>query len=84
VTGHATSLMYAALEATSVPSWFSAVVPSTYSSQMHMLQEKINQIRATPMSLAPLSTAPPTSGDPSAQTFLSPAVLHPQASSCSD
>lgn len=53
VTGDATSLIYAALEATSVPTWFLAAVPSTYSSQMYTLQEQINQIRATPLSLAP-------------------------------
>lgn len=57
VTGDATSLIYAALEATSVPSWFSAAVPATYSSQMHTLQEEINQLRATPISLAPGSTS---------------------------
>lgn len=61
VTGDATSLIYAALEATSLPSWFSAAVPATYSSQMHTLQEEINQLRATPISLAPGSTSEPTS-----------------------
>ncbi|KAL2291693.1 hypothetical protein FJTKL_11904 [Diaporthe vaccinii] len=61
VTGDATSLIYAALEATSVPSWFSAAVPAIYSSQMHTLQEEINQLRATPISLALGSTSEPTS-----------------------
>ncbi|KAK7718691.1 hypothetical protein SLS64_002651 [Diaporthe eres] len=61
VTGDATSLIYAALEATSLPSWFSAAVPATYSSQMHTLQEEINQLRATPISLATGSTSEPTS-----------------------
>lgn len=68
VTGDATSLIYAALEATSVPTWFLAAVPSTYSSQVYTLQEQINQIRATPISLAsptssslPLETSLPSS-----------------------
>lgn len=65
VTGDATSLIHAALEATSVPSWFSAAVPVTYSSQMHTLQEQINQLRATPVSLAPVPTSSPTSSDSS-------------------
>lgn len=65
VTGDATSLIYAALEATSVPSWFSAAVPVTYSSQMHTLQEQINQLRATPVSLAAVPTSSPTSSDSS-------------------
>lgn len=68
VTGDATSLVYAALEATSVPSWFSAAVPATYSSQMQTLQEQINQLRATPVSLAPAPTSSPTSSDSLPQT----------------
>lgn len=61
VTGDATSLIYAALEATSVPEWFSAAIPSTYSSQMYTLQEQINQVRATPISLVPPPTLQATS-----------------------
>lgn len=68
VRGDATSLIYAALEATSMPPWFSAAVPSTYSSQMHTLQEQINELRATPMSLAALPTSSTTSSDPPSQT----------------
>lgn len=70
VTGDATSLFYAALEATSVPSWFSAAVPATYSSQMYTVQEEINQFRATPISLAPVPTSSPTSSNPETQTSL--------------
>lgn len=61
VTGDATSLIYAALEANSLPKWFSAATPSTYSSQMYTLQEQINQLRGTPISLI----APPTTLAPS-------------------
>lgn len=71
VTGDATGLIYAALEATSVPSWFSAAVPATYSSQLHTVQEEINQLRATPISLAPVPTSSPTSDVPISQTSLS-------------
>lgn len=77
VTGDATSLIYAALEATSVPSWFSVAVPATYSSQMHTLQEQINQLRATPVSLAPVPTSSPTSSDslpPTSSTSSTPST----------
>lgn len=74
VTGDATSLIYAALEATSVPSWFSAAVPATYSSQMHTLQEEINQLRATPISLAAVPTSSPTSDDTVSQTSLATSI----------
>ncbi|KAG6367484.1 hypothetical protein INS49_001674 [Diaporthe citri] len=70
VTGDPTSLIYAALEATSLPSWFTAAVPVTYSSQIHTVQEEINQLRATPISLASVSTSSPTSDDPVSQTSL--------------
>lgn len=75
VTGDATSLIYAALEATSVPSWFSAAVPAIYSSQMHTLQEEINELRATPMSLASVPTSSPTSSDSLPQTSPSSSTL---------
>lgn len=68
VTGDATSLLCAALEATSLPPWFSAAVPSIYSSQMHTLQEQINQIWATPVGLAPLPTLSATSSGSPLQT----------------
>lgn len=74
VTGDATSLIYAALEATSVPSWFSAAVPATYSSQMHTLQEQINQLRATPVSLAPVPTSSPTSSNSLPPTSSTPST----------
>lgn len=77
VTGDATSLIYAALEATSVPSWFSAAVPATYSSQIHTLQEQINQLRATPVSLAAVPTSSPTSSDSSSPA--SPSASTPSA-----
>lgn len=69
VTGDATSLLYAALEATSLPPWFTAAVPPTYSSQMYTLQEQINQIRATPMSLAPLPMSSAISIESLLQTY---------------
>lgn len=74
VTGDATSLIYAALEATSVPSWFSVAVPATYSSQMYTLQEQINQLRATPVSLAPVPTSSPTSSDSLPPTSSTPST----------
>lgn len=74
VTGDATSLIYAALEATLVPSWFSAAVPATYSSQMYTLQEQINQLRATPVSLAPVPTSSPTSSNSLPPTSSTPST----------
>ncbi|ROW02472.1 hypothetical protein VMCG_06040 [Cytospora schulzeri] len=41
-----TSLVYSALEDTSLPSWFQSAVPVTYSAQMATLEAQINDLRA--------------------------------------
>lgn len=41
-----TSLIYSALEDTSMPSWFQSAVPVTYSTQISTLEAQINNLRA--------------------------------------
>ncbi|KUI59483.1 hypothetical protein VP1G_06762 [Cytospora mali] len=41
-----TSLVYSALEDTSLPPWFEAAVPVTYSTQMATLEAQIDELRA--------------------------------------
>lgn len=73
VTGDPTSLVYQALEATSVPPWFVAGVPSTYSSELYTLESEINELRATPVSIesptlsTTTTTTPPSSTTPSSR-----------------
>lgn len=45
VTGDATSLVYAALEDTSRPPWFTSAVPSTYAAQMSTLEASLDELK---------------------------------------
>lgn len=70
-----TSLIYSALEDTSIPTWFQSAVPVTYSTQMATLEAQINNLRADSLgSTAPLSpqsaptTVAPTSSVPNGTT----------------
>jgi hypothetical protein len=45
VTGEAKSLIYDALLASSIPSWFATAVPSAYSSQIAALEGDISALR---------------------------------------
>ncbi|KUI72392.1 hypothetical protein VM1G_07457 [Cytospora mali] len=56
-----TSLVYSALEDTSLPPWFEAAVPVTYSTQMATLEAQINELRAEML-------ASTTSSSPSGST----------------
>lgn len=77
VTGNPTDLVYQALEATSVPTWFSAAVPSMYSLELYTLESEINELRATPVSIQsptlsmPTTTSSASSPTPTSSEFLS-------------
>lgn len=62
ITGDATSLVYAALEDTSRPPWFSSAIPSTYTAEFSTLDASLNELRETPVSTASGSEATSTPG----------------------
>lgn len=62
ITGDGTSLIYAALEDTSRPPWFSSAIPSTYAAEFSTLDASVNELRATPVSTASGSEATSTPG----------------------
>jgi hypothetical protein len=45
VTGDASSLIYSAFEATSLPAWFQSAIPASYSSQVAALTAAIGSLR---------------------------------------
>ncbi|ROW00144.1 hypothetical protein VSDG_03616 [Cytospora chrysosperma] len=85
VTGadNPTSLIYSALEDTSMPSWFQSAVPVTYSTQIATLEAQINNLRADLLgsTVGPTSSVVngTTSSSSTSRAWIAGAVIGPVA-----
>ena len=72
VTGEAQSLIYDALLASSIPSWFATAVPTVYSSQIAALEVDISALRgpaSTPGGALVPVVVPLTTTNPAGSTY---------------